>query len=290
MKLTLKKVELFCNSEKTIRLHDENDNIKILQALLNKFRHKKLYRTLSEDGDFGRLTENAVRKFQDGRMLDSDGVVGNTTKLWLFLSYKNNYMLGTIYQLPLDNGSNISVYGQWREEYGEIALGGRGECSSFGGEFDSGDNMYGQAYISSARTPKKLYIKHKNLVDMGILRENIKDIDKFPYVPLFKTGRYVKASTSWTLNTGGFYCALYGKSFGKYDENNPRVFVYNVRTKQSCIVMRTDHGPHPKTKREIDLSKGAMNSIGLKTDDICVYGWVPDDSELGYKGRLLHHL
>ena len=290
MALNPETVESFCNDKTILHLYDENDSVRILQQLLNTMRNKALFRRLNEDGDFGGLTIAAVRKFQASRMLLQDGAVGPTTKMWLYLSYKDRYVMGKIYKLPLDDGSFVPIYGQWHQDLGRIALGGRGECSSFGGPFDKGDNMYGQAYISSARTPAKLFAKHPELVRMGILRKDIEGINEFPMMPFFKTGRFKRASTSWALDTHGFYCALYGRSFGKYDERNPRVVVYNPRTKQACICLRTDHGPHPDTEREIDLSPGAENSIGLGTDDLCIYGWAADDLEPGYRGRLLHHL
>ena len=49
--------------------------VKTAQILLNKYNNAKL----DEDGAFGKLTENAVIKYQKSRKLDVDGVIGTQT-------------------------------------------------------------------------------------------------------------------------------------------------------------------------------------------------------------------
>lgn len=59
---------------KTLRLGDTGEEVKILQMKLNKVGANLLV-----DGQFGPRTEQAVRRFQTGKGLTSDGVVGPET-------------------------------------------------------------------------------------------------------------------------------------------------------------------------------------------------------------------
>lgn len=58
----------------TLRKGDRGEDVKRLQAMLNKYGYK-----LKEDGIFGSGTEQAVRAFQQGHYLTPDGVVGEKT-------------------------------------------------------------------------------------------------------------------------------------------------------------------------------------------------------------------
>ena len=74
----------------TLRKGDRGEDVKRLQALLNKYGYK-----LKEDGVFGSGTEQAVRAFQQGHYLTPDGVVG--PKTWAALKGENK---------PADGGSD----------------------------------------------------------------------------------------------------------------------------------------------------------------------------------------
>lgn len=62
--------------EPTLRRRDDNPDgwVEYLQTLLNGYGYG-----LDVDGDFGRLTDEAVRDFQTARHLKVDGIVGNQT-------------------------------------------------------------------------------------------------------------------------------------------------------------------------------------------------------------------
>jgi N-acetyl-anhydromuramyl-L-alanine amidase AmpD len=62
----------------TLKKGSKGSDVKTLQTALNKFGYK-----LTADGDFGKLTDAAVRDFQKGHGLSADGVVG--VKTWAAL-------------------------------------------------------------------------------------------------------------------------------------------------------------------------------------------------------------
>jgi hypothetical protein len=62
-------------SKPTLRSGSKGSNVKYLQGLLNKY----VSPALVVDGDFGPLTQQAVRKFQTARHLLIDGIVGPQT-------------------------------------------------------------------------------------------------------------------------------------------------------------------------------------------------------------------
>jgi len=63
----------------TLRFGDRGNSVRILQRLLIAKRYP-----ISIDGDFGVLTETAVKAFQSRRGLTADGIVGPRT--WRALS------------------------------------------------------------------------------------------------------------------------------------------------------------------------------------------------------------
>ena len=150
--------------------------------------------------------------------------------------------------------------------------GNRGKTSWFGGPNDKGDRVYGQAYIRGASSPAALYRRHPRLVEWGILRDDIAGVEEYPMVTDWR-GNKRRAGTSWCLDEDGMYCAIRGMSYGKYDEENPWVFVYAPKTGRAVKVMRADYGPHPRTGRIIDLSKGALKVLGIDTDDEVIFAW-----------------
>ena len=58
----------------TLRFGDRGNSVRILQRLLIAKRYP-----ITVDGDFGVLTETAVKAFQSNRNLAIDGVVGQRT-------------------------------------------------------------------------------------------------------------------------------------------------------------------------------------------------------------------
>jgi hypothetical protein len=62
----------------TLKKGSKGNDVKTLQAALNKYGYK-----LTADGDFGKLTDAAVRDFQLGHGLSADGIVG--AKTWAAL-------------------------------------------------------------------------------------------------------------------------------------------------------------------------------------------------------------
>jgi hypothetical protein len=68
-----------------LRLGDQGDEVRKLQALLN--RDYPLYSHLEEDGDFGPATDSVVREFQRRAGLLVDGIVGPETLIRLGLTF-----------------------------------------------------------------------------------------------------------------------------------------------------------------------------------------------------------
>jgi peptidoglycan hydrolase-like protein with peptidoglycan-binding domain len=62
----------------TLKKGSKGNDVKTLQTALNKYGYK-----LTADGDFGKLTDAAVRDFQLGHRLNADGIVG--VKTWAAL-------------------------------------------------------------------------------------------------------------------------------------------------------------------------------------------------------------
>lgn len=61
--------------QRTLRRGSKGDDVKILQRTLNDHNFGRL----NVDGDFGHLTEAAVKKYQSDRGLVVDGIVGPAT-------------------------------------------------------------------------------------------------------------------------------------------------------------------------------------------------------------------
>ncbi len=59
---------------KILQKGDKGDEVLFLQRLL-----KKLYSTITTDGDFGNITDSFVKKFQKTNKLEVDGIVGSIT-------------------------------------------------------------------------------------------------------------------------------------------------------------------------------------------------------------------
>jgi peptidoglycan hydrolase-like protein with peptidoglycan-binding domain len=132
---------------------------------------------LKIDEDFGILTHNAVMNFQKSRFLNEiDGIVGPTTQNEIQQCLNDNWIIG---QPFLYLGK--SIYGGYHPSWGWMP-DHEGKCSSFGGPNDLGDRMYGQAYIDDVKTPQEAALKFPTLMEMGIFRDEIKNIDKFTII------------------------------------------------------------------------------------------------------------
>ena len=94
---------------KTLRKGDTGSEVKHLQDALNIAGSK-----LDIDGDFGKLTEEAVTRFQIEYGLTPDGIVGDKTwkildLVTLWEAYK--LTMNTIYKLPAVKRLEEVIYG-----------------------------------------------------------------------------------------------------------------------------------------------------------------------------------
>jgi hypothetical protein len=265
-----------------LELESQGEDVEFLQNLLNRFMEKSI-RPLNPDGDYGKLTKNAVIMYQQDRLLNPDGEVGGMTKKDMLSAFGTNWSQEKPFELSTSTGpikvwgSNIDICGQIPYSFGEI--------STFGGPKDTGDLMYGQAYVtgSDLKSPKAFCEKNRELVEMGILRKECLAIDSYPIVKI--GGKDYRASGSWCLDPwAGWYCAIYTKkSFGLYGAKNPRVVVINPKTGQVGVFLRTDQGPNPLCGA-IDLPNHVEKTMGLSQDDDAIIGWADWDVAPGYKG------
>lgn len=246
------------------------------------------------DGDFGPMTETAAMRFQQLRLLNEDGIVGPITKNILVAAIQSQWTPGKLFPHP---SFPVSVFGCRHPKLGDIpdaALGAieAGKVSYFGGPDDKHDRIYGQAYIRGAESPAKLLRRHRELIAMGILRDmdskfgdgDLSHLEEWPMTTDWK-GREKRASTSWMLNPKSYYIAMRwrtpGRSLGYMDDKNPRLFVWSEETKKVVVCLRTDYGPHPRAGRLMDLSPGALEYLGLKTDDTARVCWASDNATIG---------
>jgi len=169
----------------------------------------------------------------------------------------------------------------------ESALCG-GKCSGFGGPTDVGDRVYGQAYLPyvdiTKTTPKQYFEQYGETL------------------PKDQDGKYLLnkaamlAATEWPWTTGPDGRARANLSFFLTDDalrvalrvngkevrrlTSPtkllRVMVINQETGAACIALLCDYGPHTKTGRNIDLSFGVMDKIGVVTDNKVLFYLLQD--------------
>ena len=125
---------------------------------------------------------------------------------------------------------------------------------------------------------------HPLLANMGILRPEIAEIGEWPLTTDWKD-RAKRASTSWALDPESYYIAMRwrvpGRSMGYMNGENPRLLVWNEATGKAVVCLRTDYGPHPTTKRLMDLSQGALGHLNLTTDDTARVAWASDNAPIG---------
>jgi len=272
-------------------MDNNKDDVKELQSVANaKYSFLWGKRAIREDGDYGKMTAGVVEKIQNHLLLKRDGWCGPTTIHWMANHKRNNGIV------LINEDRSLKVIGRYWETTGWIP-NGYGDCSTFGGPKDAGDNMYGQAYINSHNKPSQLASANPELMDMGILRPGIMTEGEFPMVKFFKlkdkhgNQRWKRSSTSWALNPKSFYCALRTKrSFGMRDDENPRVVIINPQTGQIVVCLRTDYGPAKSTKRVIDISPGAMDALGERTDGDLIIGWAHPKTPIGHYGTIDYKL
>lgn len=278
-------VHSFVLGEDELQHGDTGSEVTLLQLLFEGF-HGDMYVGRVDDV-FGKATEAAVLKFQQYRLLDETGVVDLETRLELGTAFFDGWTPGIPFQPRRWSEPNF-VVGPWHSHLGwlpGVALGRleQGKMSTFGGPKDKGDRIYGQAYVDGDETPLAVYQRHPTLVHMGLLREEIKDIEEYPTVTDWK-GRLKRADTSWCLNPDSFYCAMRWRSTGgKFYRNdgNPRVVVWNESNRKAVVCLRTDWGPHVRTGRLIDLSPGAEAALEIQTDDVVRVTWAHDGANIG---------
>lgn len=276
-------INMLNECESDLKIGDKGEVVEALQMILESM-HPDLY--LGKiDGDFGPMTETGVMRFQQFRLLKEDGIVGPITKGTLLIALNEMWSPGVVFQHP---SINISVYGCHHPRLGDIpdaALGSveAGKISHFGGPNDAHDRIYGQAYIGSRGTPKRLWECESLLARMGILRSEIATVNEWPMTTDWK-GRERRAGTSWALNPDSYYIAMRwriaGRSMGYTGSNNPRLLVWSEKTNKAVICLRTDYGPHPRAGRLMDLSPGALKHLNLKTDDVARVCWA-NSAEIG---------
>jgi len=278
------RIEEFWNDPHVIRLGANGWKVEILEGLLEQI-DPDLY-TGRRDDDFGKLVRAAVRKFQQYRLLDETGIVDPFTKAVMFDACENGWHPGMPFQHPT---LGVPVLGPYHPELGwlpDVALGKieAGDVSWFGGPNDQVDRVYGQAYISGAKSPRALLEKHGALVRLGLLRPDVGELDKWPVTTNHK-GTRMRAGTSWALNPESWYIAMRWKKRGKgyINERNPRLLVWSEDTGQACTVLRTDWGPakDENDELEMDLSPGALKHLGLITHEMARVCWALDDAAVG---------
>lgn len=278
-------VEKWVADPEVLRLGDKTPGVSVFEMLANSFDPTLYAGRIDED--FGKGCQAAAAKFQQYRLMLEDGVVGPMTKAVMGEAWVKGWKVGSPFA-PEPPLPGAMVYGPWHPSLGwlpgtELYQEEGGKVSSFGGPDDSGDRIYGQAYIPGASSPIALAEKHPTLMAMGILRKEIAGIEEYPMTTDWK-GRHKRADTSWCLNPDSFYCAMrWGKSGGSAwsGASNPRVLVWNERTGKAVVVLRTDWGPHIRTGRVIDLSPGAMSALELRTDDRVRLTWAENGATLG---------
>lgn len=125
-----------------------------------------------------------------------------------------------------------------------------GPCSTFGGPDDSGmSHTEGVALY-----PGWLMVSHHCAHALFLERPTEMDGNEFP------RGR--------GLNPDAFYCAMRWD----YKVMSPgalaRSWVRVTANGRTCYVRPVDWGPNERTGRLIDLSPGAAQFLGVKTDDV----------------------
>ena len=105
---------------RTIKIGSKSQQVKQMQELLNGIGYR-----IKVDGDFGKISENAIKQFQFNKGLTPDGVVGNNTwdalleeqpKIKVLKSGDNNDNVKLAQQLLLKLGYKVAVDGDFGKQ------------------------------------------------------------------------------------------------------------------------------------------------------------------------------
>lgn len=163
------KLEAWAKDPRVLRLGADHEDVGVLQAGLRLIGQELYPDRLQIDKDFGKGTRRGTIRLQQYRLLDEDGDAGRQTKGELVRCLDSNWHPGDLFRFK-----GVNVYGPHHPHMGwlpgtELGRAEKGKMSHFGGPYDPGDRIYGQAYISGAASPLELLEKHPELVAMGIL-------------------------------------------------------------------------------------------------------------------------
>lgn len=152
-----------------LRLGNDNADVGVLQLGMRRISPELYPTDLKIDNDFGKGTRRGVMRLQQYRLLGEDGAVGEETKGAVVRCLEERWHPDDLF-----HHLGVNVYGPhhpFMKWLPGVSLGKleKGKISHFGGPYDPGDRIYGQAYISGADSPRKLLEKHPELVAMGIL-------------------------------------------------------------------------------------------------------------------------
>jgi hypothetical protein len=256
--------------------YENPEDIRILQLLLQRF---KLYDNVIDEL-WGGGTDSAVHAFQEIMLLEVDGWVGEGTKGRMLQCFDDNWESGKPWNLKVGE-LTIPVLGGCHPDLGALPSTS-GKVSHFGGPDDGGDRCYGQAlFWTNPSNPLEnlpAIIKEQlpEIVKLGLFRDDLPD--GLPMTTDWN-GRICRAGLSWCLNPQSYYLAMRWDRDHYPNTAKHRVLIWYKD--KAVVVTPSDWGPHVKTKKNADLSNGAIDAIEAKTGDWCYYAWVPDNTPLG---------
>lgn len=239
--------------------------VRIMQDLLSAFG----FPAGPSDGRFGPRTENALERYQYARLIGADGICGPQTRADMLDAYTRDWSLGAPF---LHRG--FRVMGGIHTSKGRIPSRS-GKMSTFGGAKDKGDRCYGQALVP-ADNAYDLYQRHEALVAMGLFV--VGATDPLPRVTDWR-GRECTAGISYLLNPKSYYVAMRWARSGRPVPRRDRVVV--LAGDRACVCAPTDWGPAKSTGRNIDISPGCEEALGLTTDDRVEICWGVSGTDLG---------
>ena len=240
----------------------KGDDVLKLQQILSK----KNYPLGAPDGIFGRLTETAVRKFQLDNLIESDGRVGPQT--WNHL--KNVETFSKNKEIPkIDfslgkrkpENSEFDRLGEWnvRKHGNNVILSIKGKMSTFGGSNDKGVKKDEPLALFGDKDGDKASLEASKSM-------NLRGIFTAPNGMVGAARR---------LNEKALYIACRWRydDIRKITGVNPieylksiKVRLTNTRNGRRIEAVPVDWGPNKTTGRVADLSPGAAEALGLKTD------------------------
>ena len=261
------------------RLGDRDPGVARLQAMLNAAGEE-----LDIDGIFGPDTFAAVEAFQAGQGLAVTGAVDRA--VWQALGASKNVGElqvddeGLLNGLPLSNEANE----RWQDFYGGLTIG----------TFNI--PRFGLANGTLRR-------------ELGVVKEPFGDVVEFEGLK-FVSGKCSQfGGLSDAVNRGQrmtltglmnsdysefeFFCAMRWSYDGQksFWRNRP-ILVLNAATGKAAICAAVDWGPGfayrgRAFERVIDLSRGAMQHLGVTTDDNVLVAFVDEQAWIGRTGGVL---